>query len=54
MSIYDEETVREWAYDPERRMIDDADQDEDLTIGLKAGLADARRLRRTMDRKRRA
>ncbi|MBN8606610.1 MAG: hypothetical protein J0L81_06815 [Caulobacterales bacterium] len=34
MSIYDEATVREWAYDPDRPMIDDADQDEDLTIGL--------------------
>lgn len=32
--MYDEQTLREWAYDPDRDFIDERDQDEDLTLGL--------------------
>lgn len=32
--MYNEKTVREWAYDPDRDFIDEGNQDEDLILGL--------------------
>lgn len=34
MDKYSAESVRAWAYDPNQNWIDDANQDEDLTLGL--------------------
>jgi len=33
MTSYDDETVRQWAYDKDRDFIDDSMQDEDLVLG---------------------